>query len=121
MGSLYFIPKNSKIDSSVGKSISTASPFFPAVILNNPCSFNVKPTSNALCLITILNAFEPVKYNVAKEYSFGAVYRKSNRLGIEPDISPIVRLLVLPLVNNSVTTFSLISLSKKSLKALILF
>ena len=40
-GSLYFIPRNSNIDCSVGKCTSTASPFFPPSILDNPCSFNV--------------------------------------------------------------------------------
>ena len=123
-GSLYFMPRNSNIDCSVGKSISTLSPFLPEVIFERSCSLSVYPKSCALCLMTVLNALEPVKYKVANAYSFGFVYRKSILRGIEPidDVScPMVRLFVLPLVNTSVTILSVISLSKKESNAFMLF
>jgi hypothetical protein len=76
--------RNSNIDSSSGNSISIF-PFFspkPFSIIHVHLKYN--PISNALCLITVLNAFEPVKYKTANAYSVGFVYKKSNRRGIEP-------------------------------------
>ena len=83
------------------------SSFVEFFILWKPCSFKVKPTFNACCLIAVLNSLEPVKYNMAKGYSSGGEYRKSIRRGIASCISnlPIVKLFNSPCDNISNNIF----------------
>ena len=40
------------------------------------------PAFKPYCLITVLNIFEPVKYNIANANSSGGAYKKSTRRAI---------------------------------------
>ena len=83
--------------------------------------------SRARCLITVLNSWLPVKYNIVNAYSFGCEYSKSIRLANlfsvdEPVGSrPIVKLLTFPLDNNSMIIPSFTSRSKNSVNISLLF
>ena len=108
---MYFIPKNWKIDFSVGNTVLILSPFFLSFIVESPCSFIEYPISKALARIIVLNVLLPVKYSIANGNSSADVYIKSMRRAGCPFSLLIPNDLVLPLDKTSTISLSLISSS----------
>ena len=76
------------------------------LILWNPCSFKVNCWFNAICLIAVLNSFEPVKYNKANGLSSGVAYKKSTLRAFDSGLNLAINNdLLFPFVNSATIIF----------------